>query len=88
MAKEIKILTKEQEKFWELAGKETFLREFLSKARAKFDWHIDPVQLGSRLAMAADMRDYPRMLREIDHQEWKNFFVNEARKLKKDIFKA
>lgn len=58
----------------------------MMKAKAKFDWHIDPIQLGSRLLMAAEMTDYPRMLKEIDHREWKNFFVKEAKKLKKEIF--
>jgi len=61
--------------------------DLLMKAKAKFDWHIDPIQLGSRLYEALKLTDYPRMLTEIDHQEWKRFFVNEAKKLKKEIFK-
>ena len=56
-------------------------------AKAKFDWHIDPIQLGSRLLEAKDLTDYPRMLKKIDNQEWKEFFIEEARKLKKEIFK-
>lgn len=43
------------------------------KAKAKFDWHIDPVQLGSRFLIAKETTDYPRMLKKIDHREWKNF---------------
>ena len=62
------------------------LRDLLMKAKAKFDWHIDSLQLGSRLLQARNASDYPRMLKPIDHNEWKKFFVNEARKLKKDIF--
>ena len=61
--------------------------ELLMKAKAKFDWHIDPIQLGSRLLTAKELKDYPRMLKQINHQEWKEFFVKEARKLKKEIFK-
>lgn len=61
--------------------------DLLLKAKAKFDWHIDQVQLGSRFIMASETSDYPRMLQKINHQEWKDFFVNEARKLKKEIFK-
>jgi len=61
--------------------------DLLIKAKAKFDWHIDPVQLGSRLHQAKDMEDYPRMIKEINHQEWKDFFVAEAKKLKSQIFK-
>jgi len=61
--------------------------DLLMKAKAKFDWHIDPIQLGSRLLVAAEATDYPRMLKEIDHHQWKEFFVEEAKKLKKKIFK-
>ncbi len=61
--------------------------DLLMKAKAKFDWNIDPIQLGSRLLLAKELKDYPRMLKEINHREWKKFFVEEARKLKKEIFK-
>lgn len=61
------------------------IRDLLMKAKAKFDWHIDPLQLGSRLLMAKDAKDFPRMIKKIDNQEWQNFFVEEAKKLKKDI---
>ena len=57
------------------------------QAKAKFDWHIDPIQLGSRLLQAQEVKDFPRMIKPIDHQEWKNFFIEEAKKLKKEIFK-
>jgi len=58
----------------------------LQKRYLEFDWHIDPIQLGSRLLAAKDASDFPRMLREIDHQEWRNFFAKEAEKLQKKIF--
>jgi chemotaxis methyl-accepting protein methylase len=61
-------------------------QDLLMQAKAKFDWHIDAIQLGSRLLEATEVADYPRMLKKIDHQEWKQFFVEEARKLKKEIF--
>lgn len=61
--------------------------DLLMKAKAKFDWHIDPIQLGSRLYEVKNLTDYPRMLKKIDPQEWKKFFVKEAQKLKKEIFK-
>ncbi len=60
--------------------------DLLMQAKAKFDWHIDPIQLGSRLLDASGTADYPRMLKPIDHNEWKQFFVEEARKLKDEIF--
>lgn len=61
--------------------------DLLMKAKAKFDWHIDPVQLGSRLLVAKELKDYPRMLKKIDHNEWKNFYIREAKKLEREIFK-
>lgn len=62
-------------------------RDLLKKAKVKFDWHIDPLQLGSRLLMAREVKDYPRMIKKIDHEEWQRFFVEEARKLKSKILK-
>lgn len=58
----------------------------LLQAKAKFDWDITAVDLGTHLFEVQDVSDYPRMLKKIDHHEWKKFFVEEARKLKKEIF--
>ena len=58
----------------------------LMQAKAKFDWHIDPVQLGNQLLKANEVKDFPRMIKPINHQEWQNFFIEEAKKLKKDLF--
>jgi chemotaxis methyl-accepting protein methylase len=57
------------------------------KAKAKFDWDISSLELGTRLLETAKITDYPRMLKKIDHEEWKKFFIEEARKLQKEIFK-
>lgn len=57
----------------------------LMQAKAKFDWHIDPIQLGSRLFQAKEAKDFPRMIKKIDHQEWQGFFLQEAKKLKREI---
>lgn len=61
-------------------------RSLLIEAKAKFDWDLSSVELGTRLSEAAEMIDYPRMLKRIDHSEWKQFFIEEARKLKKEVF--
>lgn len=61
-------------------------KDLLMQAKAKFDWDITAIQLGSRLLQASEAADYPRMLKPIDHNEWKQFFVEEARKLKDEIF--
>ncbi|OGG89734.1 hypothetical protein A3H55_02370 [Candidatus Kuenenbacteria bacterium RIFCSPLOWO2_02_FULL_42_16] len=63
------------------------LEKLIMDAKAKFDWHIDPIQLGKQLIKANELKDYPRMFKKINHQEWQDFFLNEAKKLKKQIFK-
>ncbi len=61
--------------------------DLLKKAKIKFDWHIDPIQLGSRLFQATEAMDFPRMVKKINHQEWRDFFIREAEKLKSQIIK-
>jgi len=58
----------------------------LMQAKAKFDWHIDRVQLGNQLLKANEVKDFPRMVKPINHKEWQNFFIAEAKKLKNQIF--
>ena len=60
-------------------------KDLLMKAKIKFDWHIDALQLGSNLLRAREVKDFPRMIRKIDDQEWQNFFVEEAKKLAPEI---
>lgn len=57
----------------------------VAKAKIKFDWHIDPLQLGTQFIKAKEARDYPRMITDISSQEWQNFFFEEAKKLKSEI---
>lgn len=61
------------------------LQDLLTKARAKFDWHIDPLQLGTRFLCASEAKDYPLMVKEITPKEWQQFFLLEAKKLKSAI---
>lgn len=60
-------------------------RDLLMKAKIKFDWHIDPIQLGSMLLQAREVKDFPRMIKKIEDSEWQGFFVKEAGNLKGDI---
>lgn len=62
------------------------IHELLMQAKAKFDWDISPMDLGARFLEASETRDYPRMLKPVDHRAWKEFFVQEAWKLKDQIF--
>lgn len=67
--------------------KELTIEELVKKARLKFDWHIDPLQLGTQFIKAKEAPDYPRMITVIENSEWQNFFVAEALKLKEEILK-
>lgn len=62
------------------------IQDLLKKAKLKFDWHIDPLQLGTQFLKAKDAEDLPRMIVSIPEDTWKGFFVEEAKKLKTQIF--
>lgn len=61
------------------------LEELIKKARIKFDWHIDPLQLGTQFTKAQEAEDYPKMIAEVQPEEWRTFFLAEAKKLGKEV---
>ncbi len=61
------------------------LLDTLGQAKIKFDWHVDPIQLGAQFFQSEEVKDYPRLLTPIDDEIWQNFFKTEARKLKSEI---
>ncbi len=61
--------------------------QLIAWAKAKFDWHIDPIQLAAQFTKAATVEDYPRMIVPIAKEDWQKFFKNEALKLKPDILR-
>jgi predicted nucleotidyltransferase component of viral defense system len=64
------------------------ISELLKKARIKFDWHIDPLQLGTQFIKADEASDFPRMIEDFPPEEWRTFYREEAKKLKPEIFEA
>lgn len=69
-----------------LCKKRGFLmNDLIKNAKIKFDWHIDPIQLGTQFIRADEARDYPKMIKKIKNKEWQNFFLEEAKKLKQEI---
>jgi hypothetical protein len=72
--------------FFIVKEKKYTFHDLMMQSKAKFDWDIDHIQLGSQLLKAQDVKDYPRMIKKIDNKKWQDFFVNEAKKLKKEIF--
>lgn len=61
--------------------KEWSIDEIIKKATAKFDYHIDPLQLASQFVKAEILKDYPRMIKKIEPKIWQGFFLKEAKKL-------
>lgn len=61
--------------------KEWNIDELILKSRAKFDYHIDPLQLASQFVKAEVLKDYPRMIKKIDSKTWQDFFIKEAKRL-------
>ena len=63
------------------------LEKLISDAKAKFDWHIERADLASQFMRVIDLDDLPKMLVPFDRKKMEKFFLNEARKLKKEILK-
>lgn len=61
------------------------ISDLIKKAKIKFDWHIDALQLGARFLQAKEVKDYPRMIEKIDHAKWQEFFIKEVKKLKSAV---
>lgn len=61
--------------------------ELIKKTKLKFDWHIDPIQLGTQFIKSETASDLPIMIEKIDPKDWREFFKNEASKLKGQIVK-
>ncbi len=61
------------------------IEELMRKAKIKFDWHIDPLQLGTQFLKAKEAEDYPRMIDKVAKKDWQGFFETEAKKLKNDV---
>ncbi len=61
------------------------IEDLRMKAKIKFDWHIDPLQLASRLNEVDLKLDDPILLKKINKKKLINFFQNEAIKLSKKI---
>jgi len=59
--------------------------DLIKKAKIKFDWHIDPLQLASQFLQAKEVRDFPRMIEKLSPAVWQAFFEEESKKLKGQI---
>jgi len=64
------------------------LKDLIVMAKTKFDWHIDPIQLGQNFIQVTTLKDVPRMLVPFNRKKMEQFFLDLALSLKSDIFKA
>lgn len=63
------------------------LDQLIRDAKAKFDWHIDKVTLGSQFMKVKEIKDIPTMLVPFKRQDMENFFIKLAKSLEPEIFK-
>lgn len=63
------------------------LERLIRDAKVKFDWHIDPLLLGSQLKKVEQIIDFPRMLVPFNRKDMEKFFLDQAKNLKADILK-
>ncbi len=66
--------------------KEWNFKELVKKGQEKFEIVVDPIQLGQNLLKVKTLSDMPIMLKELNIKEMQDFFLQEARVLKKKIF--
>ncbi|OIO44799.1 MAG: hypothetical protein AUJ41_01680 [Candidatus Pacebacteria bacterium CG1_02_43_31] len=61
------------------------IEDLRMKAKLKFDWHIDPLQLASRLFEVDTHLDDPIIDGNFDKKDMTNYFQAEAEKMKNDV---
>ena len=63
------------------------LKDLIIFAKTKFDWHLDPIQLGQAFTQVVALEDVPNVLVPFNKNEMENFFLEKAKELEKKIFK-
>ncbi len=61
------------------------IKDLTSKARAKFDWIIDPLKLGSQLLLCTEVKDFPKLLEPLAEKDWQGYFYKQAELLKQNV---
>jgi hypothetical protein len=62
------------------------LVDLIQKARLKFDWYTDPVQLAAKFLLASQVTDLPQMRVPLTENEWQTFFLNQAKAMQELSF--
>ena len=63
------------------------LKKLILDAKAKFDWDIDKLNLAAQFLRVKDFEEIFEMRKPFKRSEMENFFLDAAKKLKKEIFK-
>lgn len=58
------------------------------EARAKFDWYVDPLKLGAQFLLSRELKDYPKLIEQLDEEEWQSFFTKQAKKLGQEVIES
>jgi len=61
------------------------IEDLRMKAKLKFDWHVDPLQLASRLFEVDTHLDDPIIKGDFERKKMFNFFQAEAEKMKSEV---
>lgn len=69
----------EKQKAWSFA-------ELLKKRQEKFEMRVDALQIGQNLLQVKTLADMPVMIKKVDPKKVQDFFMNEVKKLEKDIW--
>lgn len=72
--------------FFIMKTQEYSLEYLIMQAKAKFDWHIDPIQLGYKFTFVLKKQDFPKMLIPFNPKEMEEFFLKLAKSLERKIF--
>lgn len=56
-------------------------------AKAKFDWDIEMIQLGSQLLKVTELKDTPVLIKDFNYKDMENFFRKIAFSLQNEILK-
>lgn len=62
-------------------------QELLKKSFEKFEIKVDVLQVGENLLEVKRLKDRPLMIKKINIKEMREFFLNEAKKLSRSIWK-
>ncbi|MEK7098680.1 MAG: nucleotidyl transferase AbiEii/AbiGii toxin family protein [Patescibacteria group bacterium] len=55
--------------------------DLILKAQAKFDHHIDPLQMSAQCLKATELKDFPTMIIPLGEERWQDFFIKISKRL-------